>query len=268
VIRWDLIGAALTVLTWLLGPNVPAPVRVALYAISTGIIGYGIAPAVLARIKPRRRKMWPLVALCIGTLLVGFAVYWLIYERTKSDTNALPILAVECSVAKLPTVMPIGGLAFIDFFYAPEWGDAGPVGFGEFSLQPGEKLDWYPDITLGQTMRCTITNQETYTLFSVGFSLKVKFYESIERADGKTKSSGSLVKERDWPLAISKIDAGKTFTFYVLTQGKYFVRATLPEVATYLDPNANTRKDARLLLLGWSDLSVTPAVLNSQKPQH
>jgi len=113
-----------------------------------------------------------------------------------------------------------------------------------------------------------MTNQEKFTLFAINFSLKVRFRENILSDDGRSSRSGEITKERDWPLAISKIDPGKSFTFYALTQGTNYANASFPQTASYFDPATNEQKEVRLLLLGWDSLGVTPATINSQKSQH
>jgi hypothetical protein len=266
------LGATLTAMAAPLHyPNAPSWVWYWMFWSGIALMVVMLSDAALIAVRPVH---WgPAFLGNVALLLLAAAVIWeTMPDQTGSATKPLPVLAVECALSQLPTVMPQDGLAFIDFFYDPSWADdSGPIDFSRSTLQPGEKLQWYTDRKLGQTMRCVITNQEKYTLLAVRFSLKVRFLENVMRADGRATSSGDVIKERDWPLAISKIDAGKPFIFYALTQGKYFVDASFPQTANYFDPNTDTQKEARLLLLNWGSISVTPAELNNQKgpsPKH
>ena len=108
-------------------------------------------------------------------------------------------------------------------------------------------------------MRCDLSNEESYDLLSVYMTLHVKFNEPIVKASGNGSlvSPGNLVYNRIWPIGIAKIDAGKTFSFYAYTSGRYMVYATFLE-AMFTSLDMNKQEQLRLVLTNWQALSFEP----------
>jgi hypothetical protein len=104
-------------------------------------------------------------------------------------------------------------------------------------------------------IRCDLSNEQSYNLLSVFINLHVKYYESIVK-DSQV-SPGSVVYERIWPIGIAKIDAGKAFSFYGYTSGKYLVYATFSEAA-FTSSDTNKQEPLRLVLTNWQALSFSP----------
>jgi hypothetical protein len=169
------------------------------------------------------------------------------------EGNMPPSIAVDCHEATVPTSTPTNGLSFIDFRHVD--GEADITGLAERMSSSGPPPAW-PQDRLGFTViRCDLSNEENYDLLFVLINIHVKYFESIVK--NSNISPGSVVYERILPIEISKIDAGKTFSFYGYTSGKYFVYANFSEaVVTSLE--TNKQEPLRLVLTNWQALSFAP----------
>jgi hypothetical protein len=153
--------------------------------------------------------------------------------------------------------MPTGGLSFIDLRHVD--GGADSIGLAGNMSQPGQPLTWPQDQLGFPVMRCDLSNEESYDLLSVYMPLYVKFNEPIVKASGNGSqvSPGNLVYNRIWPILIPKIDAGKTYSFYAYTSGKYMVYATFLEAA-FNSLDTNKQEPLRLALINYQALSFEP----------
>jgi hypothetical protein len=171
----------------------------------------------------------------------------------SKEGNILPLIAVDCREATLPTLMPTDGLSFIDFRHVD--GEADSTGLAGNMSSPGQPLTWPQDRLGFPVMRCDLSNEESYNLLSVFINIHVKYYEPIVK-DSQTSPS-SVVYEQIWPIGIAKIDAGKIFSFYGYTSGKYFVSANFSEaLVTSLDNNK--KEPLKLVLTNWQALLFAP----------
>jgi hypothetical protein len=61
--------------------------------------------------------------------------------------------------------------------------------------------------------------------------------------------SGEVVSSRDWPISMTKIDAGKDspFSFYIYNQSPHYVRVFFPQSATFLRAGEEARQETRFL---------------------
>jgi hypothetical protein len=174
-------------------------------------------------------------------------------EQRLGISSRPPSIAVDCHEATLPTAMPSNGLSFIDFRHVD--GAADSIGLAGSMSSPGQSLTWPQDLLGFPVMRCDLSNEESYNLLSVLINLHVKYYEPIVK-DSQISPS-SVVYERILPIGIAKIDAGKSFSFYGYTSGKYLVYATFSEAAfTSLD--TNKQEPLRLVLTNWQAFSFSP----------
>jgi hypothetical protein len=174
-------------------------------------------------------------------------------EQRLGISNRPPSIAVDCHEAMLPTSMPTNGLSFIDFRHVD--GGADGTGLAGNMSSPGQPLTWPQDLLGFPVMRCDLSNEERYNLLSVFINLHVKYFEPIVK-DSQI-SPGGVVYERIWPIRIAKIDAGKTFSFYGYTSGKYLVYANFSE-AVFTSLDTNKQEPLRLVLTNLQSLSFAP----------
>src|SRR5208282_6195993 len=164
---------------------------------------------------------------------------------------AAPVMAVDCHLALLPTVVPPSGLNYIDFKYSS--GMIGVTGGG----QPGSQTTWLSD-RIVMPMYCEFTSHQNIELYDVFFNLHVTFHEVAKRPGGQIEN-GTLLGERAHPIAIGRINNNFSFGFYAFTTGEHMVYVTFPDKAKYLDGQNSDPKDVRLLTIHWKALSFPPA---------
>lgn len=169
-----------------------------------------------------------------------------------------PVIVVDCHLANLPNIMPSNGVNELDLVYTPGDDGGGPIGTGGKLNQSGERLTWSTDLIGFPVMYCELTT-ESKPLYSVTFDLHLKFNTVDKNANGQI-GPGQLLKERDWPIGVTRLSNTYSFGFYAFTTGQYMVFATFPSTAQYLDPNSNNRRAARLVVVNWQALSFAPAV--------
>jgi hypothetical protein len=179
--------------------------------------------------------------------------------QTKPDTN----LVFECHLAQLPTKVPMEGeIATLPLFYSPDSGGE-LIGLSVRHGQPGSDWDWFPDLRFPQVYRCEITNYGSAPLLQVGLKFKVEYREVFKDPDNPgTTTSGNVIHSRDWPVLLSKIDAGKSnaAVFYIYNQSRYFAFVSPPNVAAYIALGEMTQREAALLPIGMiASMSLWPA---------
>ena len=104
-------------------------------------------------------------------------------------------------------------------------------------------------------MYCELTIHDNTELYDLTFNLHVFFHEVYKRADGSIEN-GPLVGERDYPIAIGRINDSLSFGFYAFTTGESMVYATFPNIVKYTDGHSDESKNARLLTINWKALSL------------
>ncbi|MGA2494252.1 MAG: hypothetical protein ABSF67_15120 [Roseiarcus sp.] len=185
------------------------------------------------------------VVIAIMITIAGFSA-WYFWPRTN-----IPVMAVNCSPSSLPPIVPPNGLNFGDFVYPSS---ATGVGSGG---RPGSLTKW-PSDRISMPMYCELTIHDNTELYDLTFKLHVFFHEVYKRADGSIEND-PLVGERDYPIAIGRINDNLSFGFYAFTTGESMVYATFPNTVKYTDGRSDELKDARLLTINWKALSFAPA---------
>ena len=168
-----------------------------------------------------------------------------------------PVIAINCRPGQLPNIIPPAGLNYVDFTYSPAAGNAGPIGVGSFNGRTGSKVSW-PSEGVTMTMYCEFTAHGDVELYDLRFNLHVSFHDVDTKPDGQIMN-GSLVGERDWPIAIGRISGSYSFGFYAFSTSKYMVYVTFPPSAKFVDGLNSQQKEARLLPINWVALSFAPA---------
>jgi hypothetical protein len=168
------------------------------------------------------------------------------------EGNMPPSIAVDCYEATLPTSTATNGLFFIDFRHVD--GEADITGLAKNMSPSGQSQIWPQDLGF-PVIRCDLSNDNNYNLQSIIINIHVKYFEPIVK-DSQI-STGSVIYEQILPIVIAKIDAGKAFSFYGYTSGKYVIYANFSEsVVTSL--KTGEKEPLKLLLTDWQVLSFTP----------
>jgi hypothetical protein len=228
-------------------------------------VGGGVTLAV-HHIRPRRDRDMALVGIFISTVTLVVCLVWYFrgsfevigpIEAPSSNPavtqtkEVLPVIAIDCRPASLPTVVPPTGLNYIDFRYpssAIGVGQAGP---------PGSPTAW-PSERITMPLYCEFTIHENMELYDVSFNLHVTFHQ-VAKLPGGQIQSGTFVGEREWPIAIGRINNSWLFGFYAFTTSDYMVYVNFPDLAKYLSGQSNDPKEVRLLTINWKALSFAPA---------
>jgi hypothetical protein len=201
-------------------------------------------------------------------VLVPAALHWLEEKRiatapsvANSQANyELPVIAVNCHPAPLPTVVPPNGFNYVDFRYSP--GGGGQLGVAGGGT-PGSKLAW-PFDRIVMPMYCEFTIHDNIELYDVVFILNVVYHDVAKNSEGQI-GNGPLVGQQDFPIAIGRINNNYSFGFYAFTAGDHMVYVTFPETAKYADGRGDKPKEAKLLTINWRALSFAPAAAMSGK---
>jgi hypothetical protein len=214
-----------------------------------------------------KKRMTPLIGMIVcGVGFVGFAAWY--FWPPQSSVQAIgappapspdpgggetkrgeakkadPVIAVDCRLATLPGTVSASGINTLDFVYMP--GDGGPIGVGGTTSPPGTTLTWPTD----RLMYCEFTTHDSRELYSVQFNLHVSFHEAAKLLNG-TIQNGALIKEREWPIVITRINSNYSFGFNAFTTDDLMIYVTLPKTVHYFDAEANQQLDARLLVVNW-----------------
>jgi class 3 adenylate cyclase len=231
-----------------------------------------------------KKRMTPLIGMIVcGVGFVGFAAWYLwppqssvqaigappapgpdpsaAQTRTEEAKKVAPVIAVDCRLATLPATVLTSGINTLDFIHMSD--DGGPIGVGGTTSPPGSTLTWPTDRLGWPIMYCEFTTHDSRQLYSIQFNLNVSFHE-VDKLPNGTIQNGILIKEREWPILITRINSNYSFGFYAFTTGNLMVSVKLPETAHYFDVETNQQLDARLLMVNWQVMSFASA--NAMKP--
>ena len=98
--------------------------------------------------------------------------------------------------------------------------------------------------------RCQLTNYGGSPVFNVEMALHLLFSEALrDTAQPNVTRGGVVTLSRNWPIEITKIDAGadKPFVFYIYNQSDQFSQVSMPQSVTVEEGTDNTRREIRLV---------------------
>jgi hypothetical protein len=138
-------------------------------------------------------------------------------------------------------------------FTLPDPSGGVPIGLSLGHGQPGSELEWFRDLKFPQVYRCSVTNYAAAPVLQVVIRFKIEYQEVCEDVSNPScASSGNVVYTQEWPVLISKIDAGKSNAaiFYIYNQSRCLTSVSPPRVASYIALGEKTPQEAELFLIG------------------
>lgn len=202
-------------------------------------------------------KIGPIFVTALGALVFVSGVVWYNVGNSTQTTSELasdapdPNILIECHLGVLPTTTPAEGRIYaLGLWPLPAENGGGGL---EEHFPLGAQGEWKWPTSNGfplQAYQCQITNYGNAPVFNVELTLHLTFIQALK--DDKNPStirSGAVTLSREWPIQITKIDAGKNdpFVFYIYNISQEFAGVSLPQAVSLERTGETLRRTVRLI---------------------